>query len=159
MNNKDYIDVIIQSLKKKNLVLDEILAKNVEQAEVISKETMDFDKFDEIYQQKEKLIKEITLLDSGFEKVYNRIKEILEEDRESYKEEINIMKDLIRTIISKAADVEVSEKRNHDAMSEKSEILKKQIKTVKMTNKVAAGYYQTMNKLNYIEPQFMDKKK
>ena len=91
--------------------------------------------------------------------MYNRVKEILDVDRRLYTNEIKAMQDLIRIIISKAADVEVSEKRNHEAMTAKNVMLKKQVKTVKLTNKAAAEYYQTMNKLKVVEPQFMDKKK
>ena len=159
INNKDYLGILIQSLNKKIVVLDKILVENAKQSEIIAAEKFDFDKFDEVYAEKENLINELKLLDSGFEKVYNRVKEILDVDRELYKNEIKAMQDLIRIIISKAADVEVSEKRNHEAMTAKNVMLKKQVKTVKLTNKAAAEYYQTMNKLKVVEPQFMDKKK
>lgn len=159
ISNKDYLNVLIQSLNKKVLVLDKILVENVKQSEIIAEEKFDFDKFDEVYAEKENLIKELKLLDSGFEKVYNRVKEILDVDKELYTNEIRTMQELIRTIISKAADVEVSEKRNHEAMMAKNVMLKKQVKTVKLTNRAAAEYYQTMNKLKVVEPQFMDKKK
>ncbi|MBP3338702.1 MAG: flagellar protein FliT [Lachnospiraceae bacterium] len=159
ISNKDYLGILIQSLNKKIVVLDKILVENAKQSEIIAAEKFDFDKFDEVYAEKENLINELKLLDNGFEKVYNRVKEILDVDRELYKNEIKAMQDLIRIIISKAADVEVSEKRNHEAMTAKNVMLKKQVKTVKLTNKAAAEYYQTMNKLKVVEPQFMDKKK
>ena len=151
--------ILIQSLNKKIVVLDKILVENAKQSEIIAAEKFDFDKFDEVYAEKENLINDLKLLDSGFEKVYNRVKEILDVDRRLYTNEIKAMQDLIRIIISKAADVEVSEKRNHEAMTAKNVMLKKQVKTVKLTNKAAAEYYQTMNKLKVVEPQFMDKKK
>lgn len=159
MNDKDYIDILIQSLNEKIAVLEKILEANKKQSEIIAEEKSDFEKFDEAYEEKDILIKKLNLLDSGFEKVYNRVKEILDVNRKAYTEEIKTMQELIRDIISKAADVEVSEKRNHEAMIEKSIMMKKQVKTVKMTNKVASEYYQTMNKLKAVEPQFMDKKK
>lgn len=159
ISNKDYLGILIQSLNKKIVVLDKILVENAKQSEIIAAEKFDFDKFDEVYAEKENLINDLKLLDSGFEKVYNRVKEILDVDRRLYTNEIKAMQDLIRIIISKAADVEVSEKRNHEAMTAKNVMLKKQVKTVKLTNKAAAEYYQTMNKLKVVEPQFMDKKK
>lgn len=159
ISNKDYLGILIQSLNKKIIVLDKILVENAKQSEIIAAEKFDFDKFDEVYAEKENLINDLKLLDSGFEKVYNRVKEILDVDRRLYTNEIKAMQDLIRIIISKAADVEVSEKRNHEAMTAKNVMLKKQVKTVKLTNKAAAEYYQTMNKLKVVEPQFMDKKK
>ncbi len=159
MNNKDYIDVLKQSLNKKISVLNKILEANKKQNDVITEEKVNFDKFDEVYAEKEILIKELNLLDSGFEKVYNRVKEILDVERDLYKEDIKVMQELIRTITSKIADVEVTEKRNYEAMVQKNVELRKQARTAKMTNKRAAEYYQTMNKLNVNEPQFMDKKK
>ncbi len=159
MNNRDYIQILIQSLNKKIAILDRILVANEKQSEIIAEEKFDFDKFDEVYAEKENLIKELNLLDSGFEKVYNRVKEILDVDKQSYTVEIKTMQDLIRTVISKGADVEVSEKRNHEAMTAKNVMMRKQVKTVKLTNRAAAEYYQTMNKLKVVEPQFMDKKK
>ncbi len=159
MNNKDYIDILIQSLSKKIAVLNRIIEANAKQSDIIAEEKIDFDRFDEIYEEKANLIKELNLLDSGFEKVYNRVKEILDVNRELYREDIIRMQDMIKVIVSKVADVEVSEKKNHEAMTQKNVMMKREIKTRKLTNKAAAEYYQTMNKLNVIEPQFMDKKK
>ena len=59
MNNKDYIEILIQSLGKKVRVLDGILAKNVEQSQIISADKPDFEKFDRLYEEKESLIKYI----------------------------------------------------------------------------------------------------
>lgn len=159
MNNKDYIDIMIQSLSKKIAVLNRIIEANAKQKDIIAEEKFDFDKFDEVYEEKANLIKDLNLLDSGFEKVYNRVKEILDVDRELYRADISKMQDMIRIIVSKIADVEVSEKKNHEAMTQKNVMMKREVKTRKLTNKAAAEYYQTMNKLNVIEPQFMDKKK
>lgn len=159
MKNKDYIDIMVQSLNKKSGILDRLIEANKAQADIIDAEKFDFDKFDEVYAEKENLINELNLLDSGFEKLYNRVKEILDVDRQLYKSEIVKMQDLIKIVVSKAADVEVTEKRNHEAMTAKNVLLKREAKTRKLTNKAAVEYYQTMNKLNVIEPQFMDKKK
>ena len=159
MKNRDYIDIMVQSLNKKIGILDRLIEANKAQADIIAEDKIDFDKFDEVYAEKGNLINELNLLDSGFEKLYNRVKEILDVDRQLYKNDIVKMQDLIKIVISKAADVEVTEKRNHKAMTEKNVMMKREVKTRKLTNKAAAEYYQTMNKLNVIEPQFMDKKK
>lgn len=159
MKNKDYIDIMVQSLNKKVGILDRLIEANKVQADIIEADKFDFDKFDEVYAEKENLINELNLLDSGFEKLYNRVREILDVDRELYRNDIIKMQDLIKIVISKAADVEVTEKRNHEAMTAKNVLFKREAKTRKLTNKAAVEYYQTMNKLNVIEPQFMDKKK
>ncbi len=159
INNKDYVQILIQSLNKKVSVLNMILEMNEKQSELISQDKFDFDSFDGLYSEKGKLIKELNLLDSGFEKVYNRVRDILDVDRQLYTEEIKIMQDLIKVIISKVADVEVSEKRNHEAMTQKNITMRKEVRSKKLSNKVAAEYYQNMNKLKAIQPQFVDKKK
>ncbi len=159
MKNKDYIQILVQSLNKKIVVLDKILDANSRQNQVINAEKFDFDEFDKIYEEKENLIKDLKLLDSGFEKVYNRVREILDVERHLYVNDVKTMQDLIKVIVSKAADVEVSEKRNHEAMTQKNVMFGKQVKNVKLSNKAAAEYYRTMNRLKVVEPQFMDKKK
>jgi hypothetical protein len=51
------------------------------------------------------------------------------------------------------------EQRNKNTIEQAFAKERKQIASNKMTNKIAAGYYNSMNKINYIDPQLMDTKK
>jgi predicted nuclease with TOPRIM domain len=154
-----YIEILKDSLQKKIVVLDKINEINKIQAEIIKEEKFDFEKFDETILNKKILIDELNLLDNGFQKVYDRVKELFETDKELYTEDIRILKVLVKEVMDKSIDIEAFELRNKESFEKRTEVLRKTVKVAKATNKVAADYYQNMNKTSVIEPQFMDWKK
>ena len=73
---KQYVEILLESLKKKKSMLQNILEQNIRQEEVI-RNNCDMDEFDRTVKLKRRYIWELESLDSGFEKVYARIKEEL----------------------------------------------------------------------------------
>ncbi len=155
----NYIKILLESLDKKLTVLNQIEVWSTKQSEIINDEKFDFDEFDNTIQEKEKLINEINILDSGFDTVYKRVKDMLSENKDAYTEDISKLKELIKAIMDKSMDIQAKEQRNKESFSNRTQVLRKEVKVAKNTNKVAADYYQSMNKLNVIDPQFMDWKK
>ena len=68
-----YIGIMIQSLEKKTRVLDEIIRWDEKQKEVLENPEATPDEFDETVDAKSTLIKQQKQLDSGFEKLYERL--------------------------------------------------------------------------------------
>ena len=95
MQDKEYIAVLIQSLEKKKEILDKIIAKNKEQKILFTDEGSDPDRLEENMQEKSGLVDQLNELDEGFQQIYNRVKSVLQSDKESYKEEIRTMQKLI----------------------------------------------------------------
>ena len=150
---------MLQSLKKKSAVLDKIMEANEEHAKIAAAKDFDPEAFDEVFAKKDELIKELELLDRGFSTVYTRVKEELIGNKDAYKEEIAEMQALITEITDKSVDIQATEKRNRDALMSRMDMVKREIHQAKNTKKIATNYYKSMNGLNYVEPQFMDKKK
>lgn len=154
-----YLEIMIQSLKKKAQVLDCIIDADERQRIDLENPSLDPDDFDKIVEEKASYIEQLELLDQGFEKLYGQVKEELSSDREAYKEEIREMQSLIQKVTEKSAKIQVQEKRNKEMMSQKFEKIHKQARDVRASQQVVNQYYQNMKKLNYIDPQFMDNKK
>ena len=158
-NGREYLSILTESLKKKITILDEILLLNQKQLESVSGNEIDDDLFNEIIDKKDIYIKEINNLDKGFEQVYERIKSEITGNTDKYSGEIVELKQLISQITEKSMKVQLSEKRNKQAVLKKMNEEKTKINLTRIANKVASNYYNNMNKVNYVEPQFMDKKK
>lgn len=157
--DRSYIEILIQSLVKKSLVLDKIIEANAEHASIAAAKDFDPEAFDVVFDKKDELIKELEQLDKGFNTVYTRVKEEISINKDSYKEEIAKMQALIKEITAKSVDIQAAEKRNKEALMGRMDMVKREIYQAKNTRNVAANYYKSMNGLNYVEPQFMDKKK
>ena len=158
-NEASYIEIMKDSLVKKIAVLNKISEQNKIQQGLTQTEEFDYDIFEKTLEEKEKLIDEIDRLDSGFQSVFDRIKEILESGRENYADDIKQMQKLIAIITDKSANIMVEEKRNKEAIMNRKDSLKKEVGMARTTNKVAANYYKTMSKLNVLDSQFIDAKK
>lgn len=158
-NGREYLSILTESLKKKITILDEILLLNQKQLESVSGNEIDDDLFNEVIDKKDIYIKEINNLDKGFEQVYERIKSEITGNTDMYSSEIAVLKQLISQITEKSMEVQLSEKRNKQAVLKKMNEEKTKIHQTRNANKVASNYYNNMNKVNYVEPQFMDKKK
>ena len=159
MEKNPYIPVLIQSLKKKNEILDVIVMLNKRQKEQLENPNLDPDDFDKTVEEKAKLIDELNQLDDGFQEVFGKVREDLEQNRAQYAGEIKEMQDYIRKLTEKSASIQAQEMRNKDLMTQKFSTIKKQAREVRTSQKVVNQYYKNMMKTNYIDPQFTDSKK
>lgn len=158
MQDKEYIAVLIQSLEKKEELLDKIIEKNKEQKILFTDEESDPDRLEENMQEKSGFVDQLNELDEGFQQIYDRVKFVLQRDKESYKEEIQRMKDLITKITEKSTTVRAQEQRNRELAVKRFSAVKMGIRKARASTKAASQYYKSMAKLNVVESQFMDKK-
>jgi len=159
MQEKSYIQVLIQSLHQKVEALDSVIEKNKEQYEILSAEEADMEAFEENVKDKSTYIDKIVFLDDGFEEIYTRVKEELDTNRNSHTSEIKEMKELISMITERSMTIQAQEQRNKELAALQFAKAKRKIKQLKTGNQVAEKYYNSMQQINYIDPQFMDKKK
>ena len=85
---QNYLQMMIESLRKKDDVLTKIIEKNKAQAECIHDKEygeIDWDRFNVLIAEKDTLIERINELDGGFQSVYDRIKAELDKNKDSYK--------------------------------------------------------------------------
>lgn len=156
---QSYIQVLIQSLHQKVEALDCIIEKNKEQYEILSAEEADMDAFEKNVSEKSEYIDKIVFLDDGFGEIYARVKEELNVNRVAHVEEIRQMKKLIADITERSMKIQAQEQRNKELASMQFSKAKKKIRQVKAGSKGAMQYYKNMQQLNFVDPQFMDKKK
>lgn len=154
-----YVDIMIQSLEKKIQVLDRIIELNVAQKQALEDPRAEIEQFDKTVEEKAQLIEQMQQLDSGFEKLYARVQEELQNNREAYVQQIKTMQSDIRRITDKSMEIQAQEARNRDLMVRKFAYVKEKAKNVRTNSKAASQYYRNMMKLNYVDPQFMDNKK
>ncbi|MCI9539632.1 MAG: flagellar protein FlgN [Lachnospiraceae bacterium] len=155
----DYIQVLTDSLRKKISLLDTISQINGEQKQLAAEKRMDLELFEETVKRKSDCIDELNKLDDGFQLVYDRVKPELQGNSEKYKAEIRVLKQLISEITEKSMAVQAEEERNKQAVAAHFATYKKEIRQVKASRSATTNYYKSMNKLQNVEPVFMDKKK
>lgn len=159
MEKNPYIPVLIQSLEKKNEILDVIILLNKRQKEQLENPNLEPDEFDKTVEEKGALIDELNQLDEGFQEVFQKVKDDLENNKSLYASEIQTMQDLIRRLTEKSANIQAQEIRNKGLMTQKFTAIRKQVREVRTSQKVVNQYYRNMMKTNYIDPQFTDMKK
>lgn len=154
-----YLQILQDSLVKKLELLTIIEAKSKEQAEMLRTSNVDMTVVDLNMDEKEALIQEVLKQDDGFEHLYQRIRRELEENKEQYRNEIAQLKALISKVTEKSASIQAIEARNKAEMDLYFSKQKKGFQSKKNAMSVARDYYQSMNKVKHVSPQFLDHKK
>ena len=153
-----YIDIMLQSLEKKEVVLDRIIEANVRQEAVLKNPEGDPEEFDETVETKGVLIEQLEQLDSGFQKLFDNMKEELDGQRENYAKQIEQMQIHIRSITDKSVQIQAQEARNKELMTQKFARIKEMAKQTRASSNMVNRYYKNMSKLNVVDPQFLDDK-
>ena len=153
-----YIDIMLQSLEKKEVVLDRIIEANVRQEAVLKNPEGDPEEFDETVETKGALIEQLEQLDSGFQKLFDHMKEELDGQRENYTKQIEQMQIHIRSITDKSVQIQAQEARNKELMTQKFARIKEMAKQTRASSNMVNQYYKNMSKLNVVDPQFLDDK-
>ena len=142
-----YLAIMLQSLKKKEKVLDEIIRLNDLQKDQLTVE------------DKAACIQQLEQLDSGFEKLYAEVAAELEADKEKYADLIRQLQDRIRIVTDKSVMIQAQEARNKDFMMQKFTTVKQQAKGVRANSKAITGYYKTMKQSMYEDMHMLDGKR
>ena len=159
MQEREYLELLIQSLKKKLLLLNQIIVLNQQQKEMLMDENLDPDTLDVNVREKDELISQVTQRDDGFDEVYAHIADLMKKNHSDYEEELDRMRELIRQIMAKDASIRTDEQRNYELAQKKFARVKKQIREVKTSQKMVNRYYQNMMQQRQADIQYMDNKK
>lgn len=154
-----YVTMMLESLRKKDALLDKILEQCRIQTELAKQTNLDMDAFSATVEEKQNYIDEIERMDEGFQTLFDRIKEPLENNKSQFAEEIHEMKALIKTLTEKGVQIQTEEEKNRLTFQSHFMRMKQEVRTAKKSVQVAADYYKGMSGLNMVDSQFMDKKK
>lgn len=155
---KTYIQLLIDSLKKKYAILNELMTITLKQQDLINSESFDEDEFMNTITLKEKQIKSLSEMDHGFELVYDRVREELKDNAFLYKSEITSLKELVTKVTDLSVSLQALEKRNKTGMEAIFAKKRKEIKKARLSNETVANYYKNMSGKHDSQSYFYDKK-
>ncbi|MDE6846663.1 MAG: flagellar protein FliT [Lachnospiraceae bacterium] len=157
--NQSGAQILLQSLEKKNKLLDQMILQNSVQEGILKQEEFDMDAFDASIDQQSFYVEELDKLDQGFETVYDRVREELMNNKEQYSTEIKRMQEQIQQITDKIVTLNAGNMRNKMLAENQFKKKQREIGSGVSKNKVAKNYYNNMNNLNYVSSYFYDNKK
>lgn len=157
--SETYLAIMLQSLKKKEQVLDEIIRLNDLQKKQLTDQATPVDDFDKTVEDKSACIDQLDQLDSGFEKLYAQVQEELQANKDQYADTIRELQKRIRSVTDKSIMIQAQEARNKDLMMQKFTTVRKHAKDVRANSKAITGYYKTMTHSGYMDSRYMDGKK
>lgn len=156
---KSYLQILQDSLDKKLQMLVKIEEKSLEQSAMLKNQEVDLVAVDTNMDEKAELIEKVLSIDNGFESIYEKIREQLISNKEQYKDEIKTIKTLIEKVTEKSASIQAIEARNKAQMEVVFNSQKKSLQGKRNAMSVARDYYQNMNNVKHVSPQFLDRKK
>lgn len=154
-----YISALQDSLCKKKEVLQELLDLTREQQEVLQQETVDADRFEELMEDKDGKINRLNTLNAGFQSLFQKVGDTLEDKKHQYEKQIRQMQEDIRSITDLSVQIESLEHQNRDAFQAYLVRERKEIRTGRASSRTAVSYYQNMpNQHHEWQTYFMDQK-
>ncbi len=159
MQEREYLDLLIRSLRKKLVLLNRIAVLSQEQRALLMDEDMTPEAFDINVRDKDDIVQQIVALDEGFDEVYAHIKDLMERDHSAYEEQLSELRELIRLVMAKDAAIRADEQQNYELAQKKFATIKSRVREVKASQKMVSSYYKSMMRQKPGEAMFLDNKK
>ena len=157
---KLYIKILLDSMKKKHLVVSKLYEFTVEQNHMLSQEQLDFDKFEDTISEKEQLISRLQELDGGFSEIYGKIEKSLQQNKQRLRNEIEQLQELITVLTDCGVAIQALERKNSLMFQLKVADKRQEVKSYKQNSRSAASYYSNMaNQHQKGSSYFLDQKK
>lgn len=157
--SQNIAQILLQSLEKKNTILDAIIGQNDIQEDILKQEKLDMDAFEASIDRIDALVDELEKLDDGFETLYNNVRGEIMSHKQEYSKEIAAIQGQIQQITDKIVTINAGKMRNQMRADNHFKQKAKEIKTAVSKTNATKNYYNNMNRLNYVAPQFYDNKK
>lgn len=154
-----YIQMLLEILRKKLAILNELMRLTLVQEELMKQEPFNEDEFLKTIDEKEKQLKALTELDTGFEHIYDRVREELTTQKANYYHEITLMQEYISSITDISVKLQATEKRNRSRLEQILLQKRKDIKQSRVNSQMVTKYYKSIANQNDAPSYFYDKKK
>lgn len=154
-----YINVLITSLKKKISILESYDKILLEEEAILKRKDKTMEEIEEKEDKKKEYLKVLEQADEGFETVYNRVKEELEDNKNAYETEIKTMQGLIKKITDYTVKIKAQEVRNKQMMELFFQQKKQEIRAYKNNQKTAKNYTNYMTNQVGGQSFFVDNKR
>ncbi|MCB6143620.1 flagellar protein FlgN [Lachnospira pectinoschiza] len=159
MDTQNYVDIMIDSLTKKEELLKQIVDYNEAQQTIVTAPEFKEEAFEKNVADKGEVVEKILRLDEGFNSVFNRIKEELQNNKKKYAKDIERLKTLVASVTDLGVRIQAQELRNKQLVEKRFAQMRKELSQAKRTTSTANAYYKNVNNLNQYESHFLDQKK
>lgn len=159
MDTQNYVDIMIDSLTKKEELLKQIVDYNEAQQTIVIAPEFKEEAFEKNVADKGEVVEKILRLDEGFNSVFNRIKEELQNNKKKYAKDIERLKTLVASVTDLGVRIQAQELRNKQLVEKRFAQMRKELSQAKRTTSTANAYYKNVNNLNQYESHFLDQKK
>lgn len=159
MDTQNYVDIMIDSLTKKEELLKQIVDYNEAQQTIVTAPEFKEEAFEKNVADKGEVVEKILRLDEGFNSVFNRIKKELQTNKKKYAKEIERLKTLVASVTELGVRIQAQELRNKQLVEKRFAQMRKELSQAKRTTSTANAYYKNVNNLNQYESHFLDQKK
>lgn len=156
---ESYVDVLLQSLKKKDEVLREVYQLELEYERLFKQAKPDMEELDNLQNAKENYIQRLNELEQGFEQVYQRVREEIQQDKYRYQAEIQEMQRYIKSVTDLMVQVRAQEERNRQYVEAFFRTTKREIRNFNSGKKGMAQYSQHSAAPVMGQSYFMNSKK
>ena len=154
-----YIRMLLDVLVKKEMHLGNLLELTMHQETLLKQSTFDEIAFFQLVEKKDELLNKISEIDNGFQSIYNRVAEVLKENKDQYKEQIIQMQSLITKVTDNGIKITSLEQKNKILLQQRLQEKKQGIRQFKVGKKTANTYYKNMIKMQTGASYFFDKEK
>lgn len=139
-----YVNIMRESLERKQKYLAEILKLTNEQSVIATAEKFDEEQFSELVEKKDVLIDNLNEIDKGFSSVYDRVRIEIQRDPVAYRDELLAIQNLIRICVDLGMQIEAVEERNRVVMEQVFSAKFQGVRQMKQSKTVANKYYKSM---------------
>ncbi|MCR5332199.1 MAG: flagellar export chaperone FlgN [Lachnospiraceae bacterium] len=158
--NATLINILNDTLKKKEEVLRSLSAATQKQSELLDVSDLDIDAFNRLVDEKEKLLEKLESLDEGFMSLYEKVRNVLAEDAGAYADQVKTTQELVRRQTELSTGLQTAEERNKAKMTIYLSHGHQKIRDFKVSSQTAAAYYKNMSgKHQDGESYFFNRKK
>lgn len=156
--NENYVQVLIDTITKKEETLRKILEITKRQEVLSKQEVYSSEEMEKTLNEKEIQIGRINYLDEGFQSVYDRVRSEIRNNIEVYRKDVLLLQERIRICTEIANEIQVLEERNRNRFSALFSKTRSEYSSSKSRASVAQNYFKTMNNSKVMDAYFVDKK-
>ena len=153
MDTQNYLDIMIDSLAKKEELLKQIVDYNEIQQTIVTASEFKEEAFEKNIADKGAVVEKILRLDEGFNS------EELQTNKKKYAKDIERLKTLVASVTELGVRIQAQELRNKQLVEKRFAQMRKELSQAKRTTSTANAYYKSVNNLNQYESHFLDQKK
>ena len=154
-----YIQILRESLSKKERLLHNLLEITKQQSDYINGKEFDIDVFNDLMDVKEEMINELNAVEDAFESLYARIRTYLAEHKDELANEIVEMQNRIREITNLSVSIQATEERNKQRLEVIFNTKRQEINNLKKSTGMVNNYYNAMTGNGMEQSMYFNKKK